>query len=189
GAPGRSVSGSSLSKGVAPTVPIIIASLTTGNNEQRENAAYAISDLVERTDKSAIKPFIVPFTGPLIRVMTQATTFPPGFKTGILSALTVMLAHISNHVKPFFPQLQQTFVKSVSDPSSIVMCMRAVDVLGVLMRNQPCMDPVDPELVGGARRSKEEIAASYVLAMAHVIESLAAHGGVGDKVREACVDL
>ncbi|KAF8121042.1 hypothetical protein EV363DRAFT_1421604 [Boletus edulis] len=165
--PGRSVSGSSLSKGVAPTVPIIIASLTTGNNEECENAAYAISDLVERTDKSAIKPFVVPFsTGPLIRVVTQATTFPPGFKTAILSALT----------------LQQTFVKSVSDPSSIVMCMRAVDVLGVLMRNQPCVDPVDPELVGGARGSKEEIAASYVLAMAHVIESSAVHGGVGDKI-------
>ena len=47
GAPGRTVPGFSLPKGVAPTVPIIIAGLTTGSNEQRENAAYAIGDLVE----------------------------------------------------------------------------------------------------------------------------------------------
>ncbi|KAF8434348.1 armadillo-type protein [Boletus edulis BED1] len=189
GAPGRSVPGFSLSKGVAPTVPIIIAGLTTGNNEQRENAAYAIGDLVERTEESAIKPFVVPFTGPLIRVATQATTFPPGVKTAILSALTAMLARIPNHVKPFFPQLQRTFVKSVSDPSSIVVRTRAADALGVLMRSQPRVDPVVTELVGGARGSEEEIAASYVLALAHVVKSSEVHGGVGDKVRETCVEL
>ena len=45
-------------------VPITIAGLTTGNDEQRENAAYAIGDLVERTQESAtsIKPSVVPFT-------------------------------------------------------------------------------------------------------------------------------
>lgn len=123
GAPGWTVPGFNLPKGAAPTVPIIIAGLTTGSNEQRENAAYAIGDPVECTDKSAIKPFIVPFTGPLIHVTTRAMTFPPGIKTVILSALAVMLERITNHVKLFFPQLQRTLVKSVSDPSSIVMCM------------------------------------------------------------------
>ncbi|KAF8414945.1 hypothetical protein L210DRAFT_3433219, partial [Boletus edulis BED1] len=100
----------------------------------------------------------------------------------ILSALTVILVHIPNHVKPFFPQLQQTFVKSMSNPSSIVMCMQAVDTLGMLMHNQPCVNEVDLELIGGAQGSKEEIAASYVLALAHVIESSAVHGGVGDSM-------
>ncbi|KAG6905617.1 hypothetical protein DXG01_001674 [Tephrocybe rancida] len=64
GAPGQTVPGFSLPKGVSPTVPIIIAGLTMGSNEQREQAAYAIGDLVERTE-SAIKPFVMPFTGPL----------------------------------------------------------------------------------------------------------------------------
>ncbi|KAF8553713.1 ARM repeat-containing protein [Imleria badia] len=189
GAPGRTVPGFSLPKGVAPTVPIIIAGLTTGSNEQRENAAYAIGDLVERTDEAAIKPFVVPFTGPLIRVATQATTYPPGVKTAILSALAVMLERIPNHVKPFFPQLQRTFVKSVSDPSSIVVRTRAVDALGILMRSQPRVDPVVTELIGGARGSEEEIAASFVLALSHVVRSAVEHSGVGDKVRETCVEL
>ena len=85
GAPGVHVPGFSLPKGVSPLVPIIIAGLTTGSNEQREQAAYAIGDLVERTEESAIKPFVVPFTGPLIRVATQATTYPPaGFPAAML---------------------------------------------------------------------------------------------------------
>ena len=137
----------------------------------------------------AIKPFIVPFTGPLIRVATQATTYPPGVKTAILSALAAMLERIPNHVKPFFPQLQRTFVKSVSDPSSIVVRTRAADALGTLMRSQPRVDPVVTELVGGARGSDEEIAASFVLALAQVVLSAGVHGGVGDKVRETCVEL
>ncbi|KAI9573329.1 armadillo-type protein [Boletus coccyginus] len=189
GTPGRTVPGFNLPKGTAPTVPTIMAGLTTGSNEQRENAAYAIGDLVERTDESAIKPFVLPFTGPLIRVATQATTFPPGVKTAILSALATMLERIPNHVKPFFPQLQGTFVKSVSDPSSIVVRTRAADALGGLMRSQPRVDPVVTELVGGARGREEEIAASFVLALSHVVRSAVMHSGVADKVRETCVEL
>ncbi|KAG6912353.1 hypothetical protein DXG01_015237, partial [Tephrocybe rancida] len=116
---GKPCPGFSLPKSVAPTVPII-AGLTTGSNEQRKQAAYAIGDLVERTEESAIKPFVMPFTGPLIRVATQATTYPHAVKAAILSALPSMLDRIPIFVKPFFPQLQQTFVKSASDPTSVV---------------------------------------------------------------------
>ncbi|KAG1734519.1 armadillo-type protein [Suillus lakei] len=189
GAPGRYVPGFSLPKGVAPTVPIIIAGLTNGSNEQRENAAYAIGDLVERTEESAIKPFVVPFTGPLIRVATQATTYPPGVKTAILSALASMLERIPGHVKPFFPQLQRTFVKAVSDASSAVVRTRAADALGILMHSQPRVDPVVTELITGARSSEEEIAASFVLALSNVVKSSSAHGGIGDKARESCIEL
>ncbi|KAG1861441.1 armadillo-type protein [Suillus tomentosus] len=189
GAPGRYVPGFSLQKGVAPTVPIIIAGLTNGSNEQRENAAYAIGDLVERTEESAIKPFVVSFTGPLICVATQATTYPLGVKTAILSALASMLERIPGHVKPFFPQLQRTFVKAVSDTSSAVVRTRAADALGILVHSQPRVDPVVTELIAGARSSEEEIAASFVLALSNVVKSSSAHGGIGDKARESCIEL
>lgn len=189
GAPGRYVPGFSFQKGVAPTVPIIIAGLTTGSNEQRENAAYAIGDLVERTEESAIKPFVVPFTGPLIRVATQATTYPPGVKTAILSALASMLERIPSHVKPFFPQLQRTFVKALSDASSAIVRTRAADALGILMRSQPRVDPVITELITGARSSEEEISASFILALSNVVKSSSAHIGIGDKARESCIEL
>jgi hypothetical protein len=187
GSPGHHVPGFSLPKGVSPTVPIIIAGLTTGSNEQREQAAYAIGDLVERTDETAMKPFVVPFTGPLIRVATQATTYPPAVKTAILSALMSMLEHIPAYVKPFFPQLQRTFVKSASDPASLVVRTKAAQALGVLMRSQPRVDPVITELIAGSRNSNDGIAASLSLALANVVRS--AGQNVGEKAREACIEL
>ncbi|TFK68469.1 ARM repeat-containing protein, partial [Pluteus cervinus] len=187
GAPGIMVPGFSLPKGVAPMVPIIIAGLTTGSNEQREHAAYAIGDIVERTEEAAIKPFVVQFTGPLIRVATQATTYPPGVKVAILSALTSMLERIPAFVKPFFPQLQRTFVKSASDASNITVRKKAAIALGVLMKNQPRVDPVVTELISGVKSSEEAIASSLVHALAKVIK--AGSTNVGEKAREACVEL
>ncbi|KAG6873014.1 hypothetical protein C0995_003975 [Termitomyces sp. Mi166 len=187
GGPGQFVPGFSLPKGVAPTVPIIIAGLTTGSNEQREQAAYAIGDLVERTEESAIKPFVVPFTGPLIRVATQATTYPPAVKTAILSALATMLRCIPTFVKPFFPQLQRTFVKSASDPASVVVRNKAGEALGCLMRHQPRVDPVITELITGVKGNDEAIASSLVRALASVVRS--ASKNIGEPVRESCVEL
>ncbi|KAK7030667.1 TOG domain-containing protein [Favolaschia claudopus] len=187
GGPGHYVPGFGLPKGVAPVVPIVIAGLTTGSNEQREQAAYAIGDLVERTEENAIKPYVVPFTGPLIRVATQATTYPPAVKTAILSALTSMLERIPVFVKPFFPQLQRTFVKSASDPASVVVRNKAAEALGVLMRNQPRVDPVVTELTTGIKSNEDAIASSLVLALSNVIKSASQH--LGDKARESCVEL
>jgi hypothetical protein len=161
--------------------------LTTGSNEQREAASCAIGDLVERTAPESFKPFVVPFTGPLIRVATQATTYPPAVKTGILGALTSMLERIPLFVKPFFPQLQRTFVKSASDPASVAVRNKAAKALGVLMRNQPRVDPVITELIGGIKGGEEAIASSLVLALAHVVEG--AGNNVGEKARETCVEV
>lgn len=187
GAPGRTVPGFNLPKGVSPMVPIIIAGLTTGTNEQREQAAYAIGDLVERTEESAIKPFVVPFTGPLIRVATQATTYPPAVKTAILSALTSMLERIPSFVKPFFPQLQRTFVKSASDPASIAVRNKAAQALGVLMKHQMRVDPVVTELITGIKAHDESIGSSLVHALASVVKN--GSQNIGERAREACVEL
>ena len=187
GAPGVYVPGFSLPKGVSPMVPVIIGGLTSGSNDQREQAAYAIGDLVERTEESAMKPFVVPFTGPLIRVATQATTHPPAVKIAILTALSTMLERIPIFVKPFFPQLQRTFVKSVGDPASLAVRTKAAQALGVLMRNQPRVDPVITELIGGTKNNEDSIAGSFVLALANAVQN----GGpnVGEKAKESCVEL
>jgi hypothetical protein len=187
GVPGVHVAGFSLPKGISPFVPIIIAGVTTGNNEQRENAAYAISDLVERTAEAAIKPFVVPFTGPLIRVATQAGTFPPAVKTALLSAMETMLLRIPALVKPFFPQLQRTFVKSTSDPASVVVRTKAAQALGELMKHQPRVDPVVMELIAGAKSNDEAVAGTFVLALSYVIKS--ARTNVGEKAQEASLEL
>jgi len=159
GAPGRFVPGLSLDKGIAPILPIILAGLTGGNNEQREHAAYSIADIVERTSEASIRPYTTQLTGPLIRVITQATTSPPPVKGGTLYALAVMLERILLFVKPFFPQLQRTFVKSLTD-TSLSVRLRAVAALTVLMKHQPRVDPLISELVGEIQSNEEAVAAS-----------------------------
>ena len=174
GAPGRHVPGFGLPKGIAPMLPIILAGLTNGSSEQREQAAYAIGDLVERTEESALKPFTTQLTGPLIRVITQAATLPPAVKSAILSALTTMLDIVPTFVKPFFPQLQRTFCKSAADPASLVVRNRAAAALGSLFKSQTRVDPLITELVNGIRDSDDTIGASLALALSNVVINAAA---------------
>ncbi|KAG8795503.1 translational activator of GCN4, partial [Serendipita sp. 399] len=189
GAPGRTVPGFNIKGSVSSMVPVIVAGLTTGNNEQREQAAYAIGDLVERTEEVALKPYVVPFTGPLIRVATQATAFPPGVKVAILKSLGTMLEHIPAHVKPFFPQLSRTFVKSCSDSSSLAVRNAAAKGLGSLTKsNQTRIDALVTELISTAQASDDDaIAASLVLALAYVVRYGITSMGAGAK--EACITL
>ncbi|KAG8916956.1 translational activator of GCN4 [Tulasnella sp. 418] len=182
GAPGRYVPGFAVQKGISPVLPIILAGLTGGSNDQREQAAYAIGDLVERTEEAALKPYTTQLTGPLIRVITQATNFPPAVKTAILTALMTMLDVVPTFVKPFFPQLQRTFCKSASDPASLAVRTRAAMALGSLFKSQTRVDPLVTELVGGIRGSDDSIAASLAYALSLVVKN--AFANVGEASRQ-----
>jgi len=190
GAVGRTVPGFSIPNAIAPLVPILIAGLTTGSNEQRENSAYAIAELVPRTEESSLKPFVIPFTGPLIRVATQATNYPPGVKVAILTALQQEVTLIPALVKPFFPQLQRTFAKAVGDPASVNVRNKAGDALGELMKHQARVDALCTELINGQKANiveSEDIAASFVQALARVVQG--AHASISDGTRESIVNV
>ena len=189
GTPGRPVPGFGIKGSISSMLPIIIAGLTTGSNDQREQAAHAIGDLVERTEEAAFKPYVVQFTGPLIRVATQATAYPPGVKVAILKSLTAMLERIPTQLKPFFPQLSRTFVKSCSDGSSLAVRNSAAKALGTLIRNsQTRVDALLTELTSTANTSEDEaIAASLVLALAYVVRSAIA--SIGPESKDTCVSL
>lgn len=181
GSPGQHVPGFT-SKALASMVPVILAGLTGGTSDQREHAAYAISELVPRTDEAAIKPYMTHLTGPLIRVMTQATTLPPGVKSAILAALTTMLEVVPTFVKPYFPQLQRTFCKSLVDPASLAVRTRAANALGALFKPQPRVDPLVTELVGVVRTSEDDAtAASVYLGLAKVVSSAKENLGSGSR--------
>jgi hypothetical protein len=76
GAPGKHVPGFSRPKGVQSIVPILLAGVLSGTQEQREQAALGIGDLVQRTSETAIKPYIIQLTGPLIRVISGQAIAP-----------------------------------------------------------------------------------------------------------------
>jgi hypothetical protein len=70
GSPGKTVPGFSRPKGLQPIVPIILAGVLSGTQEQKEQATLAIGDLAQRTSEQAIKVYIIQLTGPLIRILT-----------------------------------------------------------------------------------------------------------------------
>ncbi|SCV68098.1 BQ2448_219 [Microbotryum intermedium] len=185
GSPGVAVVGFSRPNGLKPLLPVLLQGLLAGTGEQREYAAYALGDLVERTDPAAFKPYTIQVVGPLIRVIGDR--FPPPVKSAILSTLTVLLNRVHQFVKPFFPQLQRTFIKSLTDASSLSVRNRGVTALGVLMQHQTRVDAVVTDLVNLATTESGDIRDSVVNGLAAVVVSGGKNLTSGPQA--ACVDL
>lgn len=71
GVAGHDLPGFSLPKGINAILPIFLQGLMNGTAEQRTQSALAISDIIDRTSKDALKPFVTQITGPLIRVVSE----------------------------------------------------------------------------------------------------------------------
>ncbi|GME98509.1 unnamed protein product [Ambrosiozyma monospora] len=125
-----------------------------GNGQQREISANGIARIVDYTPATALKPFVTIIVGPLIRVIGER--FSGDVKSAILLALNKLFAKIPQFLRPFIPQLQRTFVKSLSDPSNDLLRTRAAKALGTLIEFQPRVDPLVTELLGGAKAATGE---------------------------------
>lgn len=64
------------------------------------------------------------------------------FVAAILLTLNNLLEKIPTLLKPFLPQLQRTFAKSLADTSSEVLRSRAAKALGTLITLTPRIDPL-----------------------------------------------
>ncbi|KAI7630316.1 translational activator, partial [Hortaea werneckii] len=148
GVAGHPLPGFSLPKGINAILPIFLQGLMNGSAEQRTQAALAISDLIDRTAPEGLKPFVTQITGPLIRVVSERST---DLKAAILLTLNNLLQKIPAFLKPFLPQLQRTFAKSLADPTSEVLRSRAARALGTLITMTPRVDPLVAELVTGSK--------------------------------------
>ena len=71
GVAGSDLPGFLLPKGINAILPIFLQGLMNGTAEQRTQAALAVSDIIDRTSKDSLKPFVTQITGPLIRVMSE----------------------------------------------------------------------------------------------------------------------
>ncbi|SPO29720.1 related to translation activator GCN1 [Ustilago trichophora] len=209
GAAGRDLPGLCRPKGASPLVPVFLAGLMNGTADQRQNGALGLSDIVERTSADAIKPFVTSMIGPLIRLCGDR--HPPPVKAAILTSLDTMVRRIPALVRPFYPQLQRSYQKAVSDASSATVRTKAGVALGNLMGLQTRVDPVIVELVQGARAGLGEststsaasaglagaaggttdpadLADSFALALAHVLTNAPAKN-VGQPSRDSILSL
>ncbi|CAO3648342.1 unnamed protein product [Cunninghamella blakesleeana] len=147
--PGINVRGfCDIPKGLGCILPIFLQGLMYGSTENREQSALAIGDLIERTTDIALKPFVTQMTGPLIRIVGDR--YPSPVKSAILHTLGLLLNKVPLHVKPFLPQLQRTFIKSLQEPEQDIRD-HAAEALKVLIPLQLRVDPLVTELVSGIR--------------------------------------
>lgn len=184
GVPGSNLPGFSLPKGINAILPIFLQGLMNGTSEQRTQSALAISDIVDRTSPEALKPFVTAITGPLIRIVSEKST---DVRAAILLTLNNLLEKIPLFLKPFLPQLQRTFAKSLADTSSEVLRTRAAKALGTLITLTPRIDPLVAELVTGSRTSDAGVRNAMMKALYEVVSK--AGGNMSDASRSAVLGL
>jgi len=166
GVPGANLPGFLLPKGINAILPIFLQGLMNGTADQRTNAALAISEIIDRTNADSLKPFVTQITGPLIRVVSERST---DVKSAILLTLNNLLEKIPTFLKPFLPQLQRTFAKSLADTTSEVLRSRAAKALGTLITLTPRIDPLIAELVTGSKTPDPGVQNAMLKALYEVV--------------------
>ncbi|KAH7324479.1 putative translational activator [Stachybotrys elegans] len=184
GVAGASLRGFELPKGINAILPIFLQGLMNGTADQRVQAALGISDIVDRTSEASLKPFVTQITGPLIRVVSERAT---EVKAAILLTLNNLLEKMPTALKPFLPQLQRTFAKSLADTSSEVLRSRAAKALGTLIKYTPRVDPLIAELVTGSKTSDPGVKTAMLKALYEVISKAGAN--MGEASRTAVLSL
>ena len=184
GVAGHALPGFSLPKGINAILPIFLQGLMNGSADQRTQAALAISDLIDRTAPEGLRPFVTQITGPLIRVVSERST---DLKAAILLTLNNLLEKIPTFLKPFLPQLQRTFAKSLADPTSEVLRSRAARALGTLITMTPRVDPLIAELVTGSKTTDPGVKNAMLKALYEVVTK--AGGNMSDVSKNSILGL
>ena len=126
-----------LPKGIQPILPIFRESILNGPPELKEQAAMGLGEVIDVTSAAALKPSVVHITGPLIRILgdrfafgVKVRNFAKAFcklciiisflKVAVLDTLASLLNKAKDMLKPFFPQLQTTFMKALNDVNRAV---------------------------------------------------------------------
>ncbi|PSR89086.1 EIF-2-alpha kinase [Actinidia chinensis var. chinensis] len=161
------ISGLCLPKALQPLLPIFLQGLISGSAELREQAAQGLGELVEVTSEQALKEFVIPITGPLIRIIGDR--FPWQVKSAILSTLSVMIRKGGMALKPFLPQLQTTFIKCLQDNTRTVRSSAAV-ALGKLSALSTRVDPLVGDLLSSLQASDGGVREAILTALKGVLK-------------------
>ncbi|KAJ7973575.1 translational activator GCN1 [Quillaja saponaria] len=154
------IPGLCLPKALQPLLPIFLQGLIGGSAELREQAALGLGELIDVTSEQALKDFVIPITGPLIRILGDR--FPWQVKSAILSTLSIMIRKGGISLKPFLPQLQTIFVKCLQDSTRTVRSGAAL-ALGKLSALIIKVDPLVGDLLSGLQGSDGGVVRESIL--------------------------
>ncbi|XP_057962817.1 protein ILITYHIA [Malania oleifera] len=161
------IPGFCLPKALQPLLPIFLQGLISGSAELREQAAQGLGELIEVTGEQALKEFVIPITGPLIRIIGDR--FPWQVKSAILSTLSIMIRKGGIALKPFLPQLQTTFIKCLQDNTRTVRSTAAFAV-GKLSALSTRVDPLVGDLLSNLQASDGGVQEAILNALKGVLK-------------------
>ncbi|XP_059439580.1 protein ILITYHIA isoform X2 [Corylus avellana] len=161
------IPGFCLPKALQPLLPIFLQGLISGSAELREQAALGLGELIEVTSVQALKEFVIPITGPLIRIIGDR--FPWQVKSAILSTLSIIIRKGGMALKPFLPQLQTTFVKCLQDSTRTVRSSAAL-ALGKLSALSTRVDPLVGDLLSSLQASDGGVREAILTALKGVLK-------------------
>ncbi|TYJ11316.1 hypothetical protein E1A91_A11G268000v1 [Gossypium mustelinum] len=161
------IPGFSLPKALQPLLPIFLQGLISGSAELREQAALGLGELIEVTSEQSLKQFVIPITGPLIRIIGDR--FPWQVKSAILSTLSIMIRKGGIALKPFLPQLQTTFIKCLQDNTRTVRSSAAL-ALGKLSALSSRVDPLVSDLLSSLQASDSGVREAILSALKGVVK-------------------
>jgi len=147
-------------------LPMFLQGLMFGSPDIREQAAKGLGELITLTTSTALKPFVLTITGPLIRIIGDRFVWQ--VKSAILQTLSILLDKGGILLKPFLPQLQTTFVKALHDSSALVRA-DAATALGKLMTLNAKVDPLVGELVIAINSSSGGVQEGMIKALYQVL--------------------
>uniref|UniRef100_A0A7S2RDU6 TOG domain-containing protein n=1 Tax=Mucochytrium quahogii TaxID=96639 RepID=A0A7S2RDU6_9STRA len=173
-----------LTKGLEPFLPMYQHALMNASPPQRESAALGLGELVDLTSPQALRPFVIKITGPLIRIVGDR--FPWEVKVAILKTLGKLLEKGGPMLRPFLPQLQTTFVKSLNSETTMVRT-EGSRALKKLMKIGTRVDPLVNDLGGTASSDDTDsgVRLSVLEALAGVLE--VSGKKVSQPVLEKCI--
>ncbi|KAL3370936.1 hypothetical protein AABB24_007783 [Solanum stoloniferum] len=174
------IPGFCLPKALQPLLPVFLQGLISGSAELREQAALGLGELIEVTGEKTLKEFVIPITGPLIRIIGDR--FPWQVKSAILSTLSIIIRRGGIALKPFLPQLQTTFVKCLQDNTRTIRSSAAL-ALGKLSALSTRVDPLVGDLLTGVQTSDTGIREATLTALKGVIKHAGGSVSIASRTR------
>ncbi|CAD7957062.1 unnamed protein product [Amoebophrya sp. A25] len=144
---GKLLPGLAQPNGLEPFYPMFQQGLMFGQSELRLNAAKGLGELVDHTNETGLKAYVVKLTGPLIRIMGDRFASP--VKLAIIDTLEILLKKGGPGLRAFLPQLQTTYGKCLGDQNEMEVRLRAGESLAVLVQVSPRVDSLFQDLLNG----------------------------------------
>lgn len=113
-------------KGILPILNIFKEALLSSNMDTKEHGANGYRDIIKNASPEALKPSIMGITGPLLRIV--ADRISNSIKTTISDILSIMLFKAGPLLKPFYPQIQVFFLRSLGDGNRSVRLQAAISL-------------------------------------------------------------